>query len=276
MLHADVLLPTERSRLVRSARKLQALLGVTPEVITAAMSENNSTQHHLSPTSSEAGSSSPRAPIVSPDTLSSTSSSSSKRLNATAGRPRLYLHLDAAPASSTTHLSAPSPPLTPVSPTLTITLNILSPAPPATPGNAAAMARRRHAQKLARTLGENVAPALASGPELDATPSLRRSRSALLKHNAGWGRPRSRAEDSEKSLPKLARSRSFVGRVMVPLSPMHDLPIRAVDLLARGDAQRLHCALQTGRRRKEREWSGEWNTEMRTVAQQLRTLKFEM
>ncbi|KAJ7200426.1 hypothetical protein GGX14DRAFT_572189 [Mycena pura] len=131
----NALTKSERSRLVRSNRKLQALLGEAPQVIGAAVAEAVLPRRGVAPDDDDEYIESGSLP-ASPLSFSSTSTRSA--------------HLDA---------SVPSPPLTPatLSPT-NLGLDNVSCAP------STKETRRRHAAKLTRTLGENITPDLISLP----------------------------------------------------------------------------------------------------------------
>ncbi|KAJ7122571.1 hypothetical protein C8R43DRAFT_1032606 [Mycena crocata] len=314
---------SERGRLVRSNRKLQALLGETPQVIEAA------TRRHLpstfevevetSPPQSEGGSLSASPSLrrrnLPSSTLTLATSDSS--------RPCLCLQLE--PPSAHRHtLSLPSPPLTPstpLSPTTSITVNIISPPSalrefsPLSRSLSSKDFRRRRVAKLARTLGENIAPELVAEPPQPLLPPTTR----LLRRTSSTIGPSSTREHSTLSsgrssavlhqnyvadglpisprpLKSTTLSRSFTTSVRSPRSGSASTHRRggslaftttatALDLLAAKEArdaegaqlemavQHLTVELLSGKRRKEKEWSGEWNLEMTAVARQLRSLK---
>ncbi|KAJ6522284.1 hypothetical protein B0H19DRAFT_1277453 [Mycena capillaripes] len=309
----NALTKSERSRLVRSNRKLQALLGATPAVIEAAVSQSRTPGHvHV-------GSSSiPPSPSsftgrrhVAPTTLTLTA------LNPI--RPCLLFHLDS-PTGHKHTLSLPSPttPSTPLSPTTN-----MPPTPPATLSYFSTKdTRRRHAVKLARTLGENIAPELVAAPAV--RPSLHRAASSAgcvpsapehpaLRSVFSSGSPQAVEDISAGCSPSLSPSpspssspsptrtptrtfpspprtgataalqRSFSTATRAPRSPMRRIHRRGGSLaFAEEEAREVEGAqiltavrldLQTGKRRKEKEWSGEWNLEMDAVAKWLRSLK---
>ncbi|KAJ7680077.1 hypothetical protein B0H17DRAFT_1077314 [Mycena rosella] len=204
--------------------------------------------------------------------------------------------------------SVSSPPLTPLSPTMSITINTPLSTPPSSSGlgrsfTSAKDMRRRHMAKLTRTLGENIAPELVVADPV--APRLTRAKSIAALHDAPAPPPSMRPLKS----PTLGRSASMrhldsatLGRsfstvshnsriMLVPTSHRRGESIAftsaniAADLLAAkeardADAARLDLAvrqlsdeLRAGRGRKEKEWSGEWNREMQAVAKQLRSLK---
>ncbi|KAJ6468627.1 hypothetical protein C8R47DRAFT_1078219 [Mycena vitilis] len=333
----------ERSRLVRSNRKLQALLGEAPQVIEAAVSQSRLGPAHAPASTESECDSSPAPPSPSPIAHASSltgppSSFTARRHMAPTDasdppRPRLFLHLEPpSPAalthkhtlsfSSTVSLPSPSTPCTPLSPTT----NTASSTPSRELGPSTKDLRRRHAAKLARTLGENIAPELVSEPAL--RPSLMRAASSntlapglarpSLLRAASTGRsvraererptvlslfsptPTEEVDAAMVSLPALARSappragkgttikRSFSTATRAPLAHRPKMHRRggseslASDALEK-DAHEMAAGvqiltavrldLQSGKRRKEKEWSGEWNLEMEAVARRLRSLK---
>ncbi|KAJ7494822.1 hypothetical protein B0H11DRAFT_2276958 [Mycena galericulata] len=165
----------EHSRLVRSSRKLQALLGETPQVIENALA-GEATRKEFSAPAPEGNLARRRAA----KTLSSRSSSPSPShsgstltlaKSAVALRPYLLLHLERPVAQlhtpKHTYAHSLSPPPTPLSPTNSIALNSGPSTPPVShtshlslSSKGTAPMRRRQAAKLARTLDENIAPTL--------------------------------------------------------------------------------------------------------------------
>ncbi|KAJ7623856.1 hypothetical protein DFH06DRAFT_1446427 [Mycena polygramma] len=328
----------ERSRLVRSNRKLQALLGETPQVIEAAVSQSRLGPAHAPASTESERDSSPvppsPSPIAHPSSLTAPQSSFTARRHmaptdaSDPGRPRLFLHLEPPSAAALTHkhtlsssLSLPSPstPCTPLSPTT----NTASSTPSRELGPSTKDLRRRHAAKLARTLGENIAPELVSEPALRpsllcaastapglARPSLFRAASTGRSVRAERERPTvlslfsptptEGADAATVSLPALGRTsprragkgttikRSFSTATRTPLAHSRKMHRRggseslASEALEK-DAHEMAAGvqiltavrldLQSGKRRKEKEWSGEWNREMEAVARRLRSLK---
>ncbi|KAJ7620380.1 hypothetical protein FB45DRAFT_1033056 [Roridomyces roridus] len=284
--------PAERSRLVRSTRKLQALLGETPQVIESAVF---GAMHP--PWEAEPSFKSPHPSTTRARTITRAIPSSLVLADSTTDpRPRLELHKFT--------LSLPSPPPTPLSPTSSIALNT----PPASLSRSLSSKdmRRHHAAKLARTLGENVAPALvaedpASVPGLDIStaavsvirrpsstgrrrPSCRRppGLSSCMSSSAvptGAAAALVRQDDGEShAVPihvplKVTPPSPPVRSVVLPL-PVTESPFptafHVVEEKGGADEKEPHIK---SRRRKERDWSGEWNIEMRDVAKQLRALK---
>ncbi|KAJ7627229.1 hypothetical protein FB45DRAFT_1082439 [Roridomyces roridus] len=288
--------PAERSRLVRSTRKLQALLGETPQVIQSAVlgathppweAEPSSTPH-----SSTARARTTARPLPSSLVLADST---------TDPRPRLELHKYA--------LSLPSPPPTPLSPTSSIALNT----PPSSLSRSlsAKDMRRHHVAKLARTLGENVAPTLVAEDPASVPVDISSGIGNVLRRPSATGRCRPscrrpglsscmsssavltgaaaalvRQDDGGRNavpilVPlKLTPPSPPMSRVVLPL-PVSEFPApsssRAVeeksDPLTPTDEKEPRAKKSGSRRRKERDWSGEWNVEMRDVAKQLRALK---
>ncbi|KAJ7503218.1 hypothetical protein B0H11DRAFT_1984531 [Mycena galericulata] len=176
----------EHSRLVRSSRKLQALLGETPQVIESALAgeatrkefsvpapEGNLARRRAAKTPLSSRSSSP-SPSHSGSTLTLAKS-------AAALCPHLLLHLERPVAQlhtpKHTYAHSLSPPPTPLSPTNSIALNSGPSTPPVShtshlslSSKGTAPMRRRQAAKLARTLDENIAPALEPAYPLPAVP----------------------------------------------------------------------------------------------------------
>ncbi|KAJ7183675.1 hypothetical protein C8R46DRAFT_1308578 [Mycena filopes] len=272
---------SERSRLVRSNRKLQALLGETPQVIAAA--------YHAAL---------PSATVAQPPPTTNRP------------RPQLLLRLPSPGLKHKHSLSAPSPttPKTPLSPTSSITLNnppILSRTP------SMKDLRRRHLAKLARTLGENIAPELVPEPLARPIPTLRRTATtsfgpservnvtvrsifvppavvvvddgtiAASPSPSSPPPPQSPAPRSSARLVRSSSSAAAPGRARTTGRLVHRRRGSvAVFTEEESESERAHAQavarlaeLQTGKRRKEKEWSGEWNREMQAVAQKLRALK---
>ncbi|KAJ7717495.1 hypothetical protein DFH07DRAFT_861341 [Mycena maculata] len=273
----NALSEAERSRLVRSNRKLQALLGETPQVIEAALASNPRRQLAPCIESLEAPihpQREARAPPTSsthshrrklpPSTLTLAASDSS--------RPCLLLHLE-----------LPSAPTTPLSPTSSITLNMYDSTPPGSLREPSMLSRslsskdirRRHAAKLARALGENIAPELVAEPATPPPPPpLRRVASTIGRPSRKTALPFRESDDIvfAPSAPSPAKStslaRSFSTATRTPRTWF--VPLSMVDAQ---EPQTRENELVSGKRRKEKDWSGEWNTEIKVVAKQLRSLK---
>ncbi|KAJ7618075.1 hypothetical protein FB45DRAFT_1103503 [Roridomyces roridus] len=292
--------PAERSRLVRSTRKLQALLGETPQVIESAVfgamhptweADSSFTPYHSSTSRVRTITRAIPSSLVLADST-------------TDPRPRLELHKCT--------LSLPSPPPTPLSPTSSIAFNTLTAS--LSRSLSAKDMRRHHAAKLARTLGENVAPALAAEDPAsfpDAVPidpgagAVRRRPSATGR--VGLRRPSCRRPAlpscmSSPAVPAGAAAAlvrqddggSHAVPIHVPLNftppflpmrsavlplPVSESPSPTASHVveekggADHDEKEPRPKKSGSRRRKERDWSGEWNVEMRDVAKQLRALK---
>lgn len=257
----NVLDSRQRMRLIRSARKLGAVMGTTPYLLEAdvpitllpiggtkksvtgkALKRQGSIFMHYnrdSPSvtsfSSVSTSSfhSPSASFVSlPSSMRSTESLSVTppglcvRSRKSADKPRpLYLRMNAVPVSPTDHRCASLPP----SPSSARASSAYFPPTPRTPSFDAAELRRKRMAKLARHLGENVPPELvtAQGP-----PAQLRS---------------------EEDVPNRKR-RSM-----------------SVDLTSPPIASRPEASSQT---RTDSDWVGEWNRpDIRDVQRELRNLK---
>ncbi|KAK7017333.1 hypothetical protein R3P38DRAFT_3201772 [Favolaschia claudopus] len=137
--NGNTLSKSERTRLVRSTRKLQALLGATPQVIEAAVSQASSRRPSPSILSKNSTSTSLQTPgrSVSLSDRRRTTSAQKENTSDDAERPRLTLYLHPPSASSHSQAnsklsSSPSLPIpspsTPLSPT-TNTAPCASPSP---------------------------------------------------------------------------------------------------------------------------------------------------
>ncbi|KAJ7727601.1 hypothetical protein B0H16DRAFT_251461 [Mycena metata] len=291
----------ERSRLVRSNRKLQALLGETPQVIASARAA-----HARIP-------SEPITPTTPMNPQSSSFvSSAGTRTPSTRRRPQLLLHLQPPNHKYTFSLPSPTTPGTPLSPTSSITLNMLqtpTTTPPLSRAPSTKDLRRRHLAKLTRTLGENIAPELVLEPR--ARPTLQRA--TTLSHGSFTSASSSERlsvrtpavvddgyvvvaamSPSPSPRPSSSRGSSTLGRsfsAAARTTGMVDRPpvrrrrsLVGVTQTLPSEGTRAGPAptpptsnredeLKTGRRKKEKGWSGEWNREMQAVAQKLRALK---
>ncbi|KAJ6611118.1 hypothetical protein B0H10DRAFT_2057600 [Mycena sp. CBHHK59/15] len=314
--HTSNTLPrAERIRLVRSTRKLQALLGETPQVVEAATSLTQRPLIRSNSTSASGSSFSARRSHrnLPPSTLT--------LIEPDSCRPHLLLHFKSASSPNAhkhTH-SLPSTPVSPLSPTYSITLNNVSLSTPRaiSIGRSTTLKdiRRRRMAKLARTLGENVPLELITESSLPPERNLYRTASIVgfsrsstdpvlltaksshtVRTNVIFASPPSALNGegypmSPKS-PTLGRSYSTssasprsprIGVIRYPRG--ESVAFASADFLAAKEArdtaatrlenavEKLNLELKSGRRRKEKDWSGEWNTEMDAVAKQLRALK---
>ncbi|KAF7319775.1 hypothetical protein MKEN_00759900 [Mycena kentingensis (nom. inval.)] len=214
----NALTQSERSRLVRSNRKLQALLGAAPQIIEAAVSEASSPaspnrgrapgQVSKHKTSQSVGNTALFSPAFDMEAFPLPPSANSNR-------PQLYLRVD---SNSPLHPETLSPPLTPLSPTSSITLNSFrpsaSPSPPPTVSRSASTKRRRElAAKLSRTLGENVAPDMLPPVAFQAPRGLRRSASAVsVVEGRRNSQPTSKEDKPAAKAVTIGRSRSTYAR----------------------------------------------------------------
>ncbi|KAN0101014.1 hypothetical protein V8E55_000998 [Tylopilus felleus] len=232
----NVLDSQQRLRLMRSTRKLGAVLGTTPYLLEndtsfallplgkatskalkrqgsifthshssslslASSSTSLSSSHHPSPSASSIALPQSVAPgVQGPEIfpLNPPGLSTTRRHRLGDKAPQLYLRLNTVPVSATDdRLGALLPP-TPCSPT--------SPIPLSPPAHDAAEIRRRRMAKLARHLGENV-PAelvLASEPTSKSSPTppmRRRSRSVHV----------TRTEDADNKLSFSRANKEWVG-----------------------------------------------------------------
>ncbi|KAF8172540.1 hypothetical protein K438DRAFT_2023723 [Mycena galopus ATCC 62051] len=267
----------DRARLIRSTRKIEAVVGETPQVV-------DPLEPTLRPTKAKAlrNKLAPSIPGMAPPPPSE-------------GRPVLYLRVPSPPPESILTLTTPAP-----SPTLTVTLK------PPTRDEAW---RKRTMAKLRRTLGVNIPTDLVFPPENTNTPPYRRLTSRTL---PSADRRKSRVESKRQSY---ASQRSRGGRTPV-VDPDEDTDISRgwvwvgkrddlpVDVVARIKRSRKESGLPfgwttTGRlpedldedvdeeeppspssgralHRKEVGWSGEWAGmahNMNEVLHRLRDLK---
>ncbi|KAF8173397.1 hypothetical protein K438DRAFT_1772203 [Mycena galopus ATCC 62051] len=132
----------DRARLIRSTRKIEAVVGETPQVADPSASKSRSTM-----VKALRNTLAPALPRLAPPPLSE-------------GRPVLYLRVPSPPPDSILTLTTPAP-----SPTLTVAIK------PPTRDDAA---RIRTMAKLRRTLGVNVPPDLVFPPENTNTPRYKR------------------------------------------------------------------------------------------------------
>ncbi|KAJ7816548.1 hypothetical protein B0H14DRAFT_3148626 [Mycena olivaceomarginata] len=323
----NALSQAERSRLVRSTRKLQALLGATPQVIEAAVHKgvNRHVQVYIQMQSDVVVSSAP-----------SSSFSDRRHRSPQSATPRLFLSLD--PPAAHQHTLSLLSPSSPLSPTTNTTPNT----PPTLSRSLSAKdTRQRRLAKLTRTLGENIAPEMINPPPtvrpqlLRAATTIGRTHAQAERRNVRtvfpaptthvpataipapvpvpadvpapilslpiplaplpmpWVRPPSPPIRRETS-SALARSfstatRSSQGGASGASRPQRhrragSLTLPTPDARSRDSAlarelegaqifKAVRYELQTGQRRKEKEWSGEWNLEMEKVAKRLRSLK---
>ncbi|KAJ7830423.1 hypothetical protein B0H14DRAFT_3143565 [Mycena olivaceomarginata] len=277
----NALSQAERSRLVRSTRKLQALLGATPQVIEAAVHKgvNRHVQVYIQMQSDVVVSSAP-----------SSSFSDRRHRSPQSATPRLFLSLD--PPAAHQHTLSLLSPSSPLSPTTNTTPNT----PPTLSRSLSAKdTRQRRLAKLTRTLGENIAPEMINPP-----PTVRPQ---LLRAATTIGRTHAQAEHRNvrtvfpaptthvpatavpAPVPVPADVPAPILSLPIPLAPLPmPLTLPTPDARSRDSAlarelegaqifKAVRYELQTGQRRKEKEWSGEWNLEMEKVAKRLRSLK---
>ncbi|KAF7791155.1 hypothetical protein EIP86_002166 [Pleurotus ostreatoroseus] len=254
----------QRNRLVRSTRKLEAVLGTSlrlaePEKTDTSLVTMHSTIEPRPAASSRRVSLIPAASVASVEQPLRKRCSMKLRCMAkrrtTSGVPGpLVLRLDTLP-----RMAEPCQPPSPSTPTTSSTASLASPSTPSTPNTpstaqtpttpslpSAAELRRKRIAKLSRTLGEIIPPHLiepcAEAPKTAGFPIPRLPLSPI----AALPRPRGRAKRSmsmdygRRGAPSMARPST------------DDEPWRTV----------------------QKTWVGEWNrTDIREVQDQLRTLR---
>ncbi|KAJ7469571.1 hypothetical protein FB451DRAFT_1136258 [Mycena latifolia] len=267
----------ERLRLIRSTRKLGALLGETPLLAdtrptafspTHAVSASTLSIHskrvgrlfkdaHTVPRSSSLS-------IAAAPPVSASQATASHGQGAPVARPVLFLRLPApaGPPSPAERTSLPSP----LSPTFGRALN--SPATPTAAGDAN---RRRKMAKLVRTLGENVPPELVFGAKGARRLSLPAVSPALIYD----------ACTADDSTAPYAADEPFSFPSTVPYVPegrMSSETRASSDTRASCDTQGSREHLLPLLHRREDGWSGEWGGRvgnMEDVVRGLRELKFK-
>ncbi|KAF7342466.1 hypothetical protein MVEN_01836100 [Mycena venus] len=229
----------QRRRLMRSTRKLGALLGETPLVVesvsTAPMSWTRRHSHSVSAVAHESKRSG-RVYTAESDSLSRTSSlrlakapvvaeatsHTDSSLAPPVARPMLYLSLPSSGASSPAERTPLPSPLSP---------SFISLISPTTPTPTADTTRRRKMAKLVRTLGENVPPELVFPA---SQPTARRRASTLSVPESKLERRRG----ADKGGPRVTASSACRRAVLLPIysavRPREPLLVRHV---------LLHCAL---------------------------------
>ncbi|KAJ7328064.1 hypothetical protein DFH08DRAFT_884417 [Mycena albidolilacea] len=272
-----VLPHAQRLRLMRSTRKLGALLGETPLLVDSSPAAANSFSpaHGRSASTMSTGTkSSGRLYLSAPHSPSlCLGESHDDSCAAHISRPRLLLHLPSSGRSS----PVPTERGSPLSATFSLSLNS-----PVTPTFSVDTDRRRKMAKVMRTLGENVPPELvfpASASAPAPQPKARRRASTLSVPES----MRERA-DSAASHPSLVESLSY------PSAPFR----ASSDTLASADtrpsvssqepllpprSQTPHVdGHEDGMHRTHRDWSGEWGgkvANMEDVVRGLRELKMK-
>ncbi|KAJ7467685.1 hypothetical protein FB451DRAFT_1483107 [Mycena latifolia] len=265
----------ERLRLMRSTRKLGALLGETPLLADIRLTAFSPTHARSSSTMSTDSKrlgrlykdthTVPRSSslsIAAAPPVSVPQATASHGQAVPVARPVLFLRLPAraGPASRAEHTPLPSP----LSPLFGRALN--SPVTPTAAGDAS---RRRKMAKLVRTLGENVPPELVFGAKGARRLSLPAASPALI-YDACT------ADDSTASY---AADEPFSFPSMVPYVPEGRM---SSDTCASSDT-RASCDTQGSREhllphRREDGWSGEWGgrvANMEEVVRGLRELKLK-
>ncbi|KAJ7676628.1 hypothetical protein DFH06DRAFT_1317249 [Mycena polygramma] len=273
--------PAQRLRLLRSTRKLGAVLGETPLLL-------------------ESQSHSPTPPISHPFVLGRSASTRS----ASSTNRRVYMASEPLPRSSSlslklgepsqphthtrshAHMHADRPTLvlrlpvadedptgitSPLSPTFGLALN-----PPSTP--TADATRRRRMAKLTRTLGENVPPELVFASASASRTQQHRRRASTL--SSGVPESRRRGMDLA-SATTMVEEQPFSYPSTVPVPAAY--PSRtSSDTFASADTHRSDAPLlpppRLHRAERAEGWSGEWGgavADMEDVVRNLRTLRMK-
>ncbi|KAF8918664.1 hypothetical protein CPB85DRAFT_998242 [Mucidula mucida] len=242
------LAPSQRTRLVRSTRKIQAVLGTTPKFVepTIPMHKNpRKLALTLAPHPTH-----PNRPLVLTLTDAPPSHSHSRTISSTD-------HLHISSSSHSRSRSNSGGPLSPLSPTHT---------------------RRKRMAKLTRTLGENIPPELVS-----VTYEPRRSlpeRKSIPDFN-----PPSESELSDETFVDTLAPLPESKIITHPLTPVSSLPTPQPEPVTPAAPTRS-ASLHTSRRpkhmrsetgwghRRELGWSGEWNdSDREEIMKRLRGLK---
>ncbi|KAJ7208851.1 hypothetical protein GGX14DRAFT_632743 [Mycena pura] len=278
-LHSD-----DRTRLMRSTRKIQEVVGETPYLV-------------------DLSSGSPTASVMDAQAAAGSHRHDAKRLRRRhrdadrdaaddAARPLLYIHVpDPAPGDTST------PPTRAPSPTLTVVLNLDE----RRYGVKDESARRRTMAKLVRTLGEHVPPALVFPPESPAAErrarrltmrTVRSDRESVAGGHGHRARRRSSAARPQGRVDPISHGWVWVGRpeeipagVRVRMrrpwpesgAPFDRAIVGADDYPRQAPQYSMppRTALH-GVQRTEEEWTGEWvgaGQNMDDVLWQLRNLR---
>ncbi|KAJ7835128.1 hypothetical protein B0H14DRAFT_3461608 [Mycena olivaceomarginata] len=260
-----VLPHAQRLRLMRSTRKLGALLGETPLLVDSSPAAANSFSpaHGRSASTMSTGTkSSGRLYLSAPHSPSlCLGESHDDSCAAHISRPRLLLHLPSSGRSS----PVPTERGSPLSPTFSLSLNS-----PVTPTFSVDTDRRRKMAKVMRTLGENVPPELvfpASASASAPRPKARRRASTLSV-------PESMRERTDIALVSICALPRLVGHACVcgytALRVLAGAPPAAALTGTAGGRD------EDGMHRTHRDWSGEWGgkvANMEDVVRGLRELK---
>ncbi|KAJ6550253.1 hypothetical protein B0H19DRAFT_187613 [Mycena capillaripes] len=265
----------QRLRLMRSTRKLGALLGETPLVETtttapssfapslsrspSTMSTDSKRSGRVYMSESIPRTSALKLKLTKPPPTADAAFHAHGHGHAHADRPTLVLRLPPPTHAGPAHSPVERTPLvSPLSPTFGFGLALNSPATPTFPAESS---RVRKMAKLARTLGENVPPELVFRDAAAATNSRRRRASVLsVRHPAGAEEPFA----GPSTVPYVAAARASTDtHTSAETYASHEL------LLAHP---------RTGMHRSEQGWSGEWGgavADMQDVVRNLRSLKMK-
>ncbi|KAF8143717.1 hypothetical protein K438DRAFT_1993577 [Mycena galopus ATCC 62051] len=267
----------QRLRLMRSTRKLTALLGATPHLV-------DSDEHaHIRTLK----------PSQTPPTFASTSSierdSDPAALVSVPGgshsaqRPTLLLRINTVPSHATNRRRSNSQGWgRPAS----MAGSLPSPLSPTDEDDAYAVdaalaARRKKMARVARILGENVPPELVFGIPCSAPPrrTLRKSRESEVTSQNGVEEIKSRLSLEEARFAKIELAPLQTSTVTEPSSPRPSVSSDRVWFAQGTRRSNSHKRRRNSLRstpvviRTEVGWIGEWNQDERTVVKTLRELK---
>ncbi|KAJ7075557.1 hypothetical protein B0H15DRAFT_1027038 [Mycena belliarum] len=276
----------QRMRLMRSARKLSAILGATPFLVEPPPSPTQATPREPAPLECDATPTSelPASSVAENEgehaTAPDTAELTAAHTPASRQRPTLLLRINTAPprtrARALSHTRSPWAADSPTSPTWR--------APPS-PRTSALAARRRKMARLARTLGERVpvelvfparAPPRHGDGNADAasTASSEATLDAVAYGRSPPATPGDQASlrisDSGSGAAHPSRRASMLS-MQLPSAPVEGL--RLPHVLRRVASQPLRAGPVRVAKRSERGWSGEWNRGEDTVRRALRQLK---
>ncbi|KAJ6631859.1 hypothetical protein B0H10DRAFT_1975339 [Mycena sp. CBHHK59/15] len=280
----------QRLRLMRSTRKVGALLGETPLVLddsassSIAVSSPGAHTRSFSTTSTESKrsgriftlsrSNSMGVSVATPPAPTPAATSSHAQ---SAARPLLFLRLPASMVPGVERATVPSP----LSPTFGIGLKT----PSTPPADGEGQTRRRKMAKLVRTLGENVPPELvfplatSKGRRRASTLSVPES-SLARRRDADLSRRESNASLHAKVPVATAKTEpfSFPSTIPVPGPARRTSCDTIMSSSSPGNASLEHLLPPHagGMYRKEQGWSGEWAgnvANMDDVVRNLRRLK---
>ncbi|KAJ6498422.1 hypothetical protein C8R47DRAFT_971994 [Mycena vitilis] len=303
----------QRLRLMRSTRKLTALLGTTPLLVDARDDTEplRTSQSPLEPIENDACPATIASILSSaecaPDETENPAALVSVTTPTSAHRPTLLLRMNTVPLRCSNNrrransqawgrpASLASPPPSPVFPPDTDPRSGCR-------ADAALVARRRKMARVTRTLGENVPPGLVFQPDTTLSPAP--SRTSV---DSSYSELDSPSDDEDDDKPKLSLDASEIrfARVSLgpldsvvelantaptpPSSPTHSAPPSRPSLSLSADrgatatawfpysirrsVSQRRTLQQPAVMRTEPGWTGEWNQEEDAVVKRLRELK---